>query len=207
MKIYLQESATSTFWCRVLPSPSKLLGMMHAPSEPRPFAPRKLSDWALLVCLGFFVCCVFLVCFVFNIYTFRAAPEHVKWFSSLLTRCKFKACQHTRGFIICTRVSYQGPWKSLLRSWVWFCMRGRVGISKGCLIMPAFPIQLVCFLLVFKAFKMAFDLWLGLLHVFLVGKFILQYWLDFCVLPQWPLKKEVRESFLAQDVSVAVALW
>lgn len=184
--------------------PQQVIGNAACPKWASAFRTQETIRLSPFSLFGGFLCVVSF-CFVFNIYTFRAAPEHVKWFSSLLTRCK--ACQHTRGFIICTRVSYQGPWKSLLRGSAWFCTRGRVGISKGCLIMPAFPIQLVCFLLVFKAFKMAFDLWLGLLRVFLVGKFILQYWLDFCVLPQWPLKEEVRESFFAQDVFVAVALW
>lgn len=44
-----------------------------------------------------------------------------------------------------------------------------------CLVMPVFPTEVIFFLVVFKSFKMAFNLCLHLLPVFLEGKFIFKY--------------------------------
>ena len=77
-----------------------------------------------------------------------------------------------------------------------------------CFVVPAFPIQVIVFLLVFKSLKVAFNLCLHLLPVFLVEKFIIMYRLDFCVVPLWSLEEEEeRWSLLALYSSVVVGLF
>lgn len=68
-------------------------------------------------------------------------------------------------------------------AWPWWCLRGSEGADSlwhslhvpFCLITPAFPVQVIPFLLVFASFKMAFNLCLVSSTCLFGGKFIFKY--------------------------------